>query len=224
MTTDVHAALEATTGDYNAALARHGQLVSELDAAKAAGKEASAAADRLLASATQGAEVATDALVDARASADRVKVLVEIASAKVKGFWPTLQEAHVKLIQAQVEVEQAKLDAAIAAAVASAEDVDAAMAKVHEAMAVQRDKSRAAEEVARVASQFNNHVAQQISGGKLLPESEPHMHRGLWPRVNVPHVSGPRNVRAELVLDEGRNRVDFKLRPIPSLAVLVRGR
>jgi hypothetical protein len=220
---DLLAALEAATSDYNAALARHGQLVSELDAAKAAWKEATAAADRLLASATQGAEVATDAVVDARASADRVKVLVEIASAKISGYWPTVREAHVKLLQAQVEVEQAKLDAAIADGVASAEDVDAAMAKVHELMAVQRDKSRAAQEAARVANAFNNHVAHEISGNRLLPESEPHMHKGLWPRVHVPYVSGPRNVRAELILDEGRNRVDYKLRPIPSLAVLVKG-
>jgi hypothetical protein len=50
------------------------------------------------------------------------------------------------------------------------------------------------------------------------------MHKGLWPRVNVPHVSGPRNVRAELVLDEGRNRIDYKLRSVPSLATLVKGR
>jgi hypothetical protein len=221
---DVYSKLAEAQHAYNAALARHGQLVGELDAAKAAWKEATAAADRLLASATQGAEVATDALVDARASADRVKVLVEIASAKVSGYWPTVREAHVKLLQAQVEVEQAKLDAAIAAGVASAEDVDTAMAKVHELMAVQRDKSRAAQEAARVANEFNNHATQQISGNRLLPENEPHAHKGMWPRVHVPHVSGPRNVRAELILDEGRNRVDFKLRPIPSLAVLVRGR
>jgi transposase len=93
----------------------------------------------LLESAAQGADISNDALVDARAGADRIGALVEIASAKVSGYWPTVREAHVKLLQAQVEVEQAKLDVAIAAGVASAEDVDAAMAKVHELMAVQRD-------------------------------------------------------------------------------------
>ncbi len=223
MTDNVEAVVEAAERDYAAALNRRNQLATEAHAAKAAWQEAASVADRMLQAASHGDDVSINSLVSARESADRVAALVEIATAKKNGFWPTVQRAMLALLEARIALEQAKYNAAVVIHNEAAEAVDIKLAEVNQAATVWREKHHALQQAKRAADELNSHVAQQISTYRLLPESEPHMHRAMWPRTNIPQtIGGPPNIAVELVHDVGaRGSIHATRRAISSLVLYV---
>jgi hypothetical protein len=221
MSDDVYTRLAAAQDAYDAAIARENELTSDAARARAAAQEAAGVGDKLLADAIAGADVSDADILRAGEAAKHVQAVADLADAKRQHARKRTLQPQVDLLAAKRDVAQHEYNAADEQLVAAAVKVDEILASLHAAIAEYVECGNVAKAAHQRAGQHNVEVKNAIPSNEVLAHQQ---HMGVTPVTRTLQYYGVSVPRAELFLPPNLSRIDAKRHPIPSLAVLIKGR
>jgi hypothetical protein len=219
---DVYTKLASAQNAYDAAMARKNELTADANKAKPAAQEAASLGAKLLAATVAGDTDVSDAdILAADEAAKRVQAVADLAAAKAQHAHQRTLEPHVNLFAAQRDLVQYEFQVEDERLIDSAVAVDAALAALHEAIKIYATQGRAAQGARQRCHTHNANVRAALAGNELLDH---HRQMGTLPVAVVPQHYGVVVPSAEMFLPPNLSRIDAQRRPIPSLAVMVKGR
>jgi hypothetical protein len=216
---DIQAVLEAAEADYAAARQRQSQLADESNTARAAATEAAGFAASLLEGAARGDDVTDQQLLDARASAERVKVVEEIAEAKYKNAAALTRKAQANVLTAKAPLIQAEYEAEIEKLIAAAAKVDDALDQVRQALTEFAEQAKAARVAHARGGSFNAEARSAVADNEVLAKAK---QLGTLPQANVPQHFGVPEPEVELFQDLDPGKISARRAPITSLTQMIR--